>query len=177
VSPAHVVPSIDDARSFAEELALVQPPPGYMPPLTESVPQIWKARKTAVRDELTKAERTAKATQDKPDRWDEAVLFERSIDIETYDRHAQKLREEFTLAPSDRQTGHLENSTSTASWLSQNAYCRAPRTSGSRRYSNSDNGSKNCSFRTESPSTVPRLLEPPQLHRPSATCGESRLEM
>ena len=35
-----------------------------------------------------------------------------------------------TLALSRLRTGHLENSTSTASWPSQNAYCRAPRTSG-----------------------------------------------
>ena len=38
--------------------------------------------------------------QDKLDRLDEAFLFERSIDIDTYDRHAEKLREELTLARS-----------------------------------------------------------------------------
>ena len=35
-------------------------------------------------------------------------LFERSIDIDTYDRHAEKLREELTLARIDRHFGHLE---------------------------------------------------------------------
>ena len=54
--------------------------------LKESVLQIWKARKAAVREELATAERAAKAIQDKLDRLDEAFLFERSIDIETYDR-------------------------------------------------------------------------------------------
>jgi hypothetical protein len=39
---------------------------------------------------------------------DEAFLFERSIDIETYDRHAEKLREELTLARIDRHSGQLE---------------------------------------------------------------------
>jgi hypothetical protein len=54
------------------------------------------------------AERSAKATQDKLNRLDEAFLFERSIDIETYDRHAEKLRDELTLARIDRHTGQLE---------------------------------------------------------------------
>jgi hypothetical protein len=45
---------------------------------------------------------------DKLDRLDEAYLFERSIDIETYDRHAEKLREELTLARIDRHSGQLE---------------------------------------------------------------------
>ena len=56
--------------------------------LKESVLQIWKARKTAVREE--------------------AFLFERSIDVKTYDRHAEKLREELTLARMDRHSGQLD---------------------------------------------------------------------
>jgi hypothetical protein len=39
---------------------------------------------------------------------DEAFLFERSIDIETYDRHAEELREELTLARIDRHSGQLD---------------------------------------------------------------------
>ena len=54
------------------------------------------------------AERAAKAIQDKLNRLDEAFLFERSIDIETYDRHAEKLREELTLARIDRHSGQLD---------------------------------------------------------------------
>jgi hypothetical protein len=93
---------------FADELALLQPTPGYMRLLKESVLQIWKARKAAVRDGLASAERAAKAIQDKLDRLDEAFLFERSIDIETYDRHAEKLREDLTLARIDRHSGQLD---------------------------------------------------------------------
>jgi hypothetical protein len=91
---------------FADELAL-QPTPGYMRLLKGSVLQIWKARKAAVREEIAISERCAKAIQDKLDRLDEAFLFERSIDIETYDRHAEKLREELTLARIDRHSGQL----------------------------------------------------------------------
>src|SRR6201988_3819929 len=76
--------------------------------LKESVLRIWKARKTAVRQEIATAERAAKAIQEKLDRLDEAFLFERSIDIETYDRHAAKLREELTLAWIDRHAGYLD---------------------------------------------------------------------
>ena len=93
---------------FADELALLQPTPGYMRLLKESVLQIWKARKAAVRQEVANAERAAKSIQDKLDRLDEAFLFERSIDIDTYDRHAEKLREELTLARIDRHSGQLE---------------------------------------------------------------------
>jgi site-specific DNA recombinase len=93
---------------FADELALLQPTPGYMRLLKESVLQIWKARKAAVREEIANADRVAKAIQDKLDRLDEAFLFERSIDIETYDRHAEKLREGLMLARIDRHSGQLE---------------------------------------------------------------------
>jgi site-specific DNA recombinase len=86
----------------------LQPTSGYMRLLKESVLQIWKARKAAVREELASAERAAKAIQDKLDRLDEAFLFERSIDIETYDRHAEKPREELTLARIDRHSGQLD---------------------------------------------------------------------
>jgi len=93
---------------FADELALLQPTADYMRLLKESVLQIWKARKAAVRDEIAQAERAATVIHEKRDRLDEAFLFERSIDIETYDRHAEKLREELTLARIDRHSGQLE---------------------------------------------------------------------
>ena len=95
-------------RLFADELALLQPSPGYMRLLKESVLQIWKARKAAVSEEIASAERAAKAIQDKLNRLDEAFLFDRSIDIETYDRHAEKLREELTLARIDRHSGQVD---------------------------------------------------------------------
>ncbi len=93
---------------FADELARLQPSPGYMRLLKEPVLQVWKARKAAVRDELANAERAAKTIQLKLDRLDEAFLFERSIDIDTYDRHAEKLRQELTLARIDRHSRQLD---------------------------------------------------------------------
>ena len=101
--------------------------------LKESVLQIWKTRKATVRDEIAAAERAAEAIQEKLDRLDEAFLFERSIDIKTYDRHAEKLREELTLARIDRHSGQLEELDVEASWRLQNVFCRAPPISGCRR--------------------------------------------
>jgi site-specific DNA recombinase len=57
---------------FADELAKLQPTPGYMRLLKESVLRIWKAQKTAIRDEIANAERAVKAIQDKLNRFDEA---------------------------------------------------------------------------------------------------------
>jgi hypothetical protein len=42
-----------------------------------------------------------KAIQEKLDRLDEAFLYKRTIDIERYDRHRDKLREELTLVQMD----------------------------------------------------------------------------
>ena len=91
---------------------------------------------------------------------DEAFLFERSIDIEIYDRHAEKLREELTLVRIEATQASSMNSTLRASSRSQNAFCRAPPTCGCRRHSNSGSCSNNCSFQKESRSTERALLEP-----------------
>jgi len=93
---------------FADELGLLQPTPGYMRLLKESVLQIWKARKASVQADLANSKRSARAIQEKLDRLDAAFLFERSIDIDTYDRHAEKLREELTLVRIERHSGQLE---------------------------------------------------------------------
>jgi len=69
---------------------------------------IWKARQASVRADLAQAQRTADAIQQKLDRLDEAFLFQRSIDIETYDRHAERLREELTLARIAKHSTELD---------------------------------------------------------------------
>ena len=76
--------------------------------LNESILQIWKARKASVRADVANTERDAKAIQEKLNRLDEAFLFDRSIDIETYDRHAEKLRGQLTLARVDRHSAYLD---------------------------------------------------------------------
>jgi hypothetical protein len=51
------------------------------------------------------AERRAKVIQQRLDRLDEAFLFAGSIDIDSYERQRNKLRETLTLARMDRHSG------------------------------------------------------------------------
>jgi hypothetical protein len=153
----------------------VQPTPGYMRLLKESVRQIWKARKAAVRDEIATASARPRPSKRSVDRLDEAFLFERSIDIETYDRHAEKLREDLTLARMDRHSGQLEEldvegilafaervlPRAADLWVQASLHQR-------QRF-------QQLFFPTESRSTEIGLLEPAQL--PSATCGKSEPKM
>jgi hypothetical protein len=49
-----------------------------------------------------------KTIRERLDRLDEAFLYERSIDIDTYDRQHDRLREEVTLAQVERHARELE---------------------------------------------------------------------
>ena len=93
---------------FVDELARLQPTPGYMRLLKESVLQVWKERQATVQSDLQAAEQARKKLQQKLHRLDEAFLFERSIDIDTYDRHADRVREQMTLLKIDEHTSRLE---------------------------------------------------------------------
>ncbi|HEX3703796.1 MAG TPA: hypothetical protein VHU82_10715, partial [Vicinamibacterales bacterium] len=57
---------------------------------------------------IVEVERKQKSIRQKLDRLDDAFLYERSIDIDTYDRHRDKLSEELTLAQMDRHATELE---------------------------------------------------------------------
>ena len=93
---------------FVDELAHFQPTPGYMRVIKDSVLQVWRARKVALRDDVERADRAAKVIEDKLNRLDEAFLYDRSIGIETYDRQTEKLREELTLVRIERHSDQLE---------------------------------------------------------------------
>ena len=49
-----------------------------------------------------------KAIHQKLDRLDEAFIFAKTIDLDTYERQRDRLREELTLAQIDRHTSELE---------------------------------------------------------------------
>ena len=91
---------------------------------------------------------------------DEAFLFERSIDIETYDRHAEKLREELTLARIDRHSGQLDELDVEGVLAFAERVLRAPPTCGCTHHSNSGSGSNNCFFQTESRSAEKDSIKP-----------------
>lgn len=94
---------------FVDELERLQPTPGYMRLLKESVLHVWHQRKGAVRGELEDVERKVKAIQQKLDRLDDAFIFARAIDLETYERQRDRLREELTLVQIDRHSTQLED--------------------------------------------------------------------
>jgi len=68
----------------------------------------WRSLKNEARQRITEVERRQKAIQQKLDRLDEAFLYERTIDIDVYDRQRDKLREALTLAQMDRHSTELE---------------------------------------------------------------------
>ncbi|MGH9199857.1 MAG: recombinase zinc beta ribbon domain-containing protein [Vicinamibacterales bacterium] len=86
---------------FVDEVKGLQPTPGYMQLVKEHVVRAWEQRKAEVWHDLADIERRANAIQQKLDRLNEAFLFAQSIDIDTYDRHKDKLRQELTLLDID----------------------------------------------------------------------------
>jgi DNA invertase Pin-like site-specific DNA recombinase len=162
---------------FADQLALLQPTPGYMRLLKESVLQIWKARKAAFATRSRRPNVRRRPSKRSSTAWPKhSCSNARSTSKRTTATPRSCARSsrsrESTVTPASSK-----NSTWKASSRSQNGFCRARPTCGSRPHSTSDSGSNNCSFRTESPSTENALLEPAQLHRSSATCGKSEPKM
>jgi hypothetical protein len=93
---------------FVEELTRLQPTAGFMRLVKDRVIHIWRELKTDAAQRIAEIERRQKAIREKLDRLDQAFLFERTIDIDTYDRHRDKLREELTLVQMDRHSSELE---------------------------------------------------------------------
>ena len=65
---------------------------------------VWEQRRAEANERSTEQERRVKAIQQKLDRLDEAFLYSESIDLTSYSRQRDKLREELTLAQIDRHT-------------------------------------------------------------------------
>ena len=93
---------------FVNELGRLQPTAGFMRLVKDRVLHAWRGMKTDAAQRVAEIERKQKAIREKLDRLDQAFLFERTIDIDTYDHHRDKLREELTLAQRDRHSCELE---------------------------------------------------------------------
>jgi site-specific DNA recombinase len=93
---------------FVEELARLQPTAGFMRLVKDRVMHAWRELKTDAAQRVAEIERRQKAIREKLDRLDQAFLFERTIDIDTYDRHRDRLHEELTQAKMDRHASELE---------------------------------------------------------------------
>ena len=74
----------------------------------EFVLKAWQERKAEVTREGADSDRRAKAIQQKLDRLDESFLFAQSIDISTYERQRDKLRQELTLTQIDQHSVAVE---------------------------------------------------------------------
>ena len=90
--------------AFVDELALLQPTPGYMRLVKDRILHVWEQRRAEASERTTEQERRVKVIQQKLDRLDEAFLYSESIDLTSYSRQRDKLREELTLAQIDRHT-------------------------------------------------------------------------
>jgi site-specific DNA recombinase len=90
--------------AFVDELALLQPTPGYMRLVKDRILHVWEQRRAEASERTTEQERRVRAIQQKLDRLDEAFLYSESIDLTSYSRQRDKLREELTLAQIDRHT-------------------------------------------------------------------------
>jgi Recombinase zinc beta ribbon domain len=164
--------------AFVDELALLQPTRGYMRLVKDRILHVWEQRRSEASERTTEQERRVRAIQQKLDRLDEAFLYSESIDLTSYSRQRDKLREELTLAQIARATPKQSmNSTCRASWRSQNASCRAHQTCGSRRRSTTSSDCSSCSFRKELRTTEIDSIEPPQQHRFSGTWRRLRVLM
>jgi hypothetical protein len=65
---------------------------------------VWEQRRSDANERTTEQERRVKAIQQKLDRLDEAFLYSESIDLTSYGRQRDRLREELTLAKIEHHT-------------------------------------------------------------------------
>jgi hypothetical protein len=64
----------------------------------------WEQRRAEAKERTTEQERSVKAIQEKIDLLDEAFLYSESIDLTSYGRQRDKLREELTLGKIEHHT-------------------------------------------------------------------------
>jgi hypothetical protein len=94
--------------AFVDELALLQPTPGYMRLVTDRILHVWEQRRAEANDRTTEQQRRVRAIQQKLDKLDEAFLYSETIDATTYGRQRDRLREELTLAKIDHHAEAVE---------------------------------------------------------------------
>ncbi len=94
--------------AFSDELERLQPTPGYMRLVKDLVLRAWRERTVEVGRDAADAERSAKAIQQKLDRLDEAFIYAKAIDLDTYERQRDRLRQELTFTQIDKHSVELE---------------------------------------------------------------------
>ena len=94
--------------AFADELALLQPTPGYMRLVKDRILHVWEQRRAEANDPTVEQQRRVSAIQQKMDKLDEAFLYSEAIDVTTYGRQRDKLREELTFAKIDHHADAVD---------------------------------------------------------------------
>ncbi len=94
--------------AFTDELALLQPTPGYMRLVKDRILHVWEQRRAEANDLTVAQQRRISAIQQKMDKLDEAFLYSEAIDVTTYGRQRDKLREELTFAKIDHHTDAVD---------------------------------------------------------------------
>jgi hypothetical protein len=87
--------------AFVDELALLQPTPGYMRLVKDRILHVWEQRRAEANERRTEQKRRVNLILQKLDRLDDVFLYSESIDLTSYSRQRDKLREELTLAQID----------------------------------------------------------------------------
>ena len=139
--------------AFVDELALLQPTPGYMRLVKDRILHVWEQRRAEANDRTAEQQRRVGAIQQKMDKLDESTSRPTAGNATSCARNLRSRR--LTTTPS-RST----NSTCRASWRSQNAFCRAPQTCGCNPRSITSSDCSSCSFLRELRSTETDSIEP-----------------
>jgi hypothetical protein len=69
---------------------------------------VWQQVTSEIKERAAESDRRVKAIQQKPDQLDEAYLFAQTIDLTSYGRQRDKLREELTLAQIDHHADAVD---------------------------------------------------------------------
>jgi hypothetical protein len=163
--------------AFVDELELLQPTPGHMRLVKDRILCVWEQRRAEAKERATEQQRRVSAIQQKLDKLDEAFLYSESIDVTTYGRQRDKLREELTLAKIDHHAEAVDELDVEGILAFAEPICRAPQTCGSRHRSITSSDCSSCSFRKESRTTEIESIEPPQRHHCSTTWRRLRVLM
>src|SRR4029077_8494021 len=77
--------------AFVDELALLQPTPGYMRLVKDRIFCMWEQRRADAKDRTKEQQRRVSVIQQKLDKLDEAFLYSEAIDPPTPGRQRGKL--------------------------------------------------------------------------------------
>jgi len=91
----------DFEQAFTDLLAQLRPRPEFMTLFRAIVLDAWKERQASSRESRRKLEAHVEALRRRLDRIDEAFIYDKAIDRQSYERQRDRLREQLALAECD----------------------------------------------------------------------------